>query len=75
MPEQPNMRIKFKPDFNSPTLEIGHADYRRVFSASDQPFSASQQEFDRHLARLSVFEIASEPISAAKPAPKSNQSQ
>ena len=62
------MRIKFKSDFNSPTLEIGHADYRRVFSANDQPFTISQEEFYRHLARLNVFEIAPEPISAAKPA-------
>ena len=62
------MLIKFKSDFNSPTLEIAHADYRRVFSVSDQPFTAAQQEFDRHLARLNVFEIAPEPISAAKPA-------
>jgi hypothetical protein len=39
--EKKPIKVKFKDDFKSPTLEIGHSEYRRSFDAKGQPFEVT----------------------------------
>jgi len=37
-------KVKFSPEQKSPTLELGHGEYSRKFSADDQPFEVKDAE-------------------------------
>ncbi|HZS45383.1 MAG TPA: hypothetical protein VFC63_09800 [Blastocatellia bacterium] len=65
--EQDSLQIVFKPDFQSPSLDVAQADYHRVFNSSEQPFTVSKQEMQHHLDRLGVFVIYEHSAPAVEP--------
>jgi len=38
------LRFRFRANFKSPTLELGHGEYRRLFKADEQPFAVTSLE-------------------------------
>jgi hypothetical protein len=75
------MKIQFKSDVKSPSVEIGEGEYRRTFKAVEQPFDVKEEEWAL-LAPTGLFEAAKEktpavvvqaPPPAAKPAGDSEQ--
>lgn len=62
-PELP--KLKFKADQKSPTLEIGHGEYRRKFDAKEQPFEVESEEELRFLKGTGYFVEVKEDQKAA----------
>ena len=44
MADKPIVKLQFAPKQTSPTLKIGHGEYRRDFDAKDQPFECDKAE-------------------------------
>jgi hypothetical protein len=53
------MKIQFKSDVKSPTVDIGQGPYRRSFKASEQPFEVSNEDWSL-LQPEGLFEPAKE---------------
>jgi hypothetical protein len=51
------MKIQFKSDVKSPSVEIGVGEYRRVFNASEQPFEVTDDVW-AFVAPTGLFEAA-----------------
>jgi len=65
--DKPKQFMKFAASQKSPTLEIGHGEYRRKFEAKDQPFAVDQEEA-KFLKGTGHF------VDAAPPVKKPNKS-
>ena len=57
-PELP--KLKFRATQKSPTLDLGHGDYRRRFEAKDQPFEVESEEEYTFLKNTGYFVDAKE---------------
>jgi hypothetical protein len=69
------MKLKFKEDQKSPTLDIMIGEYRRQFDAKEQPFAVESGEELGMLLRTGHFEKVEEQAEPAKPKAQSPKSK